>query len=122
MALSVQESYDMLVTQVHAPVFFNKLAQHGIPYPTTEEEAINVLQLAGKIRNAYERETVKAAGQRTEFAANLSNSLDAFLARQYGDNSAAETQYKEAAAEAMQLPQLREAAEIFNQYLAAQKG
>lgn len=118
MTMTLQESYDVLATQVHAPVFFAKLANNYGYRPNSEEEAIRCLKMAGKLRNAYEKEAVKTASKQ----ANTLDELDALLdnrlsAYGYGSNESKENT-KAAAADAIQHPHIKEAAEIFAEHLS----
>lgn len=57
-----QTAYTHLFQNVRADVLFRKLASYGIQ-PTTDKEAEDLLELAGKLRLAEESQPIKQAGQ-----------------------------------------------------------
>ena len=65
-----ETAYNHLFSQVHANVFFNKLASHGYA-PRNEKEAEELLTLAGKLRDA---EHTKAAQDNSQSPYALANS------------------------------------------------
>jgi hypothetical protein len=117
--LNPEEAYNVLVAQVHAPVFFNKLASvYGIA-PQTQEEARELLLMAGQLRNAHEQEGTKQASARGSYFAEARRDLNTVLANNgfqplVDDDSTV----KRAAAEAAQNPLIKEAAVVFSNYLA----
>ncbi len=117
--MTEQEAYDTLVDNIHAPIFFAKLASdYGIK-PATAEQAEGMLKLAGKLRNANEFNTMKAASSHSNIVSDANDHLDKLLAS-YGYDAPNEfdSQVKEAAVDALKQPQIKEAAEVFGQYLA----
>lgn len=46
----MQHEYELLVREVHAPVYFEKLAEYGI-VPQSPEEEVALLELAGILQN-----------------------------------------------------------------------
>jgi hypothetical protein len=116
--LTPEESYNVLVAQVHAPVFFEKLARvYGIN-PQTPDEARELLLMAGQLRNAHEQESVKAASANTNFLAQARNDLNKTLySRGYAPLGDQDASVKTAAAQAAQNPLLKEAALVFSNYL-----
>lgn len=117
-SLTPEEAYNVLVAQVHAPVFFEKLARVYGVQPQTAEEARELLLIAGQLRNAHEQQAVKSASARGNFLAEARRDLDNVLAQQ-GFNPVVEneTTVKQAAAEAVQNPLIKEAALVFNHYI-----
>ncbi len=116
--LTPNESYDVLVAQVHAPVFFNKLASvYGI-VPQTQDEARELLLMAGQLRNAHEQDATKQANARGNFYAEARRDLTNALG-QSGVNTLPEdySAVKNAAAEAVKNPLTREAALVLSNHL-----
>jgi hypothetical protein len=119
--LKPEDAYNVLVAQVHAPVFFNKLASvYGIR-PQNPEEARELLLIAGQLRNAHEQEQTKAASDRVGFFAEARKDLNEAMSQQGFAPVAQDTgdaSVKRAAAEAVQNPLIKEAAVVFSQYMA----
>lgn len=116
--LSPEDAYNVLVAQVHAPVFFEKLARvYGIR-PRNQEEARDILTMAGELRNAHEQHGTKAAAAASNFYGNARRDLAKALTTQGFAPLVDEREtVKQAAAAAVQNPLIREAALVFNQYL-----
>jgi len=114
-SLTYQDAYNLLVEQIYAPVFFEKLAtDFGIQY-STEDEAREFLVLAGKLEHLDEARQVKQASDRTSFVASASNSLDTIL-NTVGINTQNPQQnleVKQAAAQLSQVPYIRNAALLY---------
>jgi hypothetical protein len=116
--LNAEQSYNVLVSQVHAPVFFNKLASvYGIK-PQTPEEAQELLVMAGKLRNAHEIETTKQASTSTNYLTQAQRDLDIALGQAGVPSVSEELATKRAAAEAAKNPLIQEAAVVFSNYMA----
>lgn len=116
--LNPEESYNVLVAQVHAPVFFSKLASTWGVSPQTPEEAKELLMMAGQLRNAHEQENVKVAQANGSFLAQARQSLNSTLTENgYQSLVDEDATIKKAAAEAVQNPLIKEAALVFNTYL-----
>lgn len=117
--LSADASYNVLVAQVHAPVFFNKLASvYGI-VPQTQEEARDLLLLAADTRNAHEQQQVKQASARGTFYAEARRDLSTVLGTAGLQQPVEDrTHIKQAAAAAAQNPLIAEAALVFSQHLS----
>jgi hypothetical protein len=119
--MTPEEAYDVLVAQVHAPVFFEKLAKvYGI-VPQTAKQAQDLLQMAGTLRNVHETETTKAAAAQGDLVSEAKQDLDRILS-QYGyqplpDNDPG---VKQAAWNLAGTPMLREAALVFQHHLNSQ--
>jgi len=114
MPMTDQDSYNVLIESIYAPTFFNKLASDFNWTPSSQEEAVKAMKMAGKVRNQYELQKVKVASQRVKTLDDLDNHLDSFLGVQHQD-----TNVKAAAQNALQYPQIREAAQVFSEYLAS---
>lgn len=101
-----QTAYNTLLEGVHAKVFFHKCAAAGYA-PRSQEEALVMLDTAGKLRAVFESEQVKAAGARDNPYVQMNSSLDRVM-DQYGlgreKTAEIETGYREAAAHLMQDP------------------
>lgn len=61
---SPDQAFDKIATDVHANVFFTKLAQRGYQ-PRSQEEAFELLKLAADLRTAAEDPRIKAAFDRS---------------------------------------------------------
>lgn len=120
MPMTAQESYDLLVEQVHAPVFFQKLAQVYNLTPSSHDEAIRLLKMAGKLRNAYEHEAVKTAQQRVNNLDRIDDSLDNILSAYGYEPHEQNENVKAAAAAVLQYPQIRDAVATLSQHLNQQ--
>lgn len=105
-------AYDHLFGNVHAQVFFGRLAQRGYA-PQNEKQAQDLFGLAGRLRAVEEAE--KTAGDDSPFSGALS-ALDGFLGQNgYADQAATQEHamaIKEASAELAQDPA------IYNSVLA----
>jgi hypothetical protein len=79
--MNPQEAHNTLYQRVHVPVFFNKLASDFGIVPQNEQEAYDMLTIAGKLRTLYDNEKqakVKAASSKLS---KLNADLDAELAK-----------------------------------------
>lgn len=117
--LSPENAYDVLVAQVHAPVFFEKLARvYGIK-PSTPEEAREYLLMAGQLRNAHEQESVKQASVGANLLSEARRDLNKTLEQNgYSSLGHEDITIKKAAATAAQHPLLQEAALVFANYMS----
>ncbi len=117
--LTPEDAYNVLVSEVHAPVFFNKLASvYGIR-PNNQEEARELILMAGQLRNAHEQEKVKKAAATTNSLALARNDLTSTLTQQgYAALVDDDVTVKQAAATAVsQSALIKEAAVVFGNYL-----
>jgi len=125
--MTPEQAYDTLVTNVHAPVFFEKLARvYGIR-PHNEDDARELLLIAGELRHAHEQDRTKQAAAASSVLQNARHDLQGVLREQgyqtlrsddlHGP-TIAEPQVKEAAARAAQHPLLREASLVLQNHLA----
>lgn len=83
---SPEDAYAHLFDQVHAQVFFTKVAQAGYA-PRTEKEAADLLELAGKLRLVQEDPAVKQASDASSPYAVASSALDRLLGQNGMDGS-----------------------------------
>lgn len=130
-----ETAYATLFNGVHSEVFFNKLAAAGFA-PRSEQEAMWMLETAGKLRAVSETQQVKQAGMEDNPFYRMNASLDKVLDH-YGlgqtkqaSRAEVETGYKQAAARLMQDPtfynsvlslKAHEAQELKNQFDASQR-
>jgi hypothetical protein len=77
--MTAEQGYNLLHGRVYAPVFFNKLAQHGNK-PKNEAEATAMLNAAGKLRTLYDADLEKKAAAKSNKLTKLSAALDQRLA------------------------------------------
>jgi hypothetical protein len=121
--MTPEQAYDVLVAQVHAPVFFKKLASvYGIA-PQNAKQARELLQMAGQLRNVHEAETTKEAAAHGDIVSEAKRDLDNVLS-QYGypplpDNDPV---VKQAAWDMAGNAVLREAALVFQHHLNNAQG
>jgi len=112
-----QAQLHRLVESVYAPVFFEKLAYHGI-VPETAEDQAALLQIAAVLENQLAATQIKQASQ-----ANWTTALQELNSAVYGtplpDTSPSAAYHKQAAAQLVQDEGLAEAA---LQYMAMQAG
>jgi hypothetical protein len=116
--LTPDDAYNVLVSQVHAPVFFEKLARVYGVQPQSPDEARELLLIAGQLRNADDQQAVKQASQRENFYASARQDLSRAMAA----NGLAPIQHdglavKQAAQQAAQNPLIEEAAMVFSRHL-----
>lgn len=74
--LTPEQAHRVLFDNVHAPVFFNKLAEDYGVVPQNEQEALQLLDLSDKLRVAQAQEQTKSANQRNEFLDAAGAELD----------------------------------------------
>jgi hypothetical protein len=74
-----QEGYRLLFDQIHAPVFFEKLAEHGIE-PQTEEEVNALLKMGADLMRSQALERQKQAQAQGSFILKAAQSLNGALA------------------------------------------
>lgn len=116
-----QSAHSLLVNQIYAPVFFEKLAaDYGIQ-PSNEQEAQELMTLAGKLQQLDEVQRAKAASSRSTIVSAANQGLDKVLngmgVQTSSNNSYAEAEIKEAAAQLAQIPQVRDAALLYQDAL-----
>ncbi len=74
--MTPEQAHNVLFDNVHAPVFFNKLAEDYGVVPQNEQEALQLLDLSDKLRVAQAQEQTKSAAQRSEFLDAAGAELD----------------------------------------------
>ena len=95
-------AYNHLFGDVHARVFFGKLASYGIQ-PTTEKEAEHLLHIAGQLRTSDSPTKQAAESSRFSGAASaLNNVLSPAPATAHQQAAITDRMIKQAAAELMQ--------------------
>lgn len=126
MSTTYQDAYDHMIQNVYAPVFFNKLAADYGLRPTTEQEARELLVLAGKLEQLEREHQTKQAQERTNVVTNAHQYLDQLLGRgpaaPASPNAYSESEVKQAAAELTQVDHLRDAALLFADYMRQVNG
>lgn len=116
--LSPEDAFNVLTTQVHAPVFFEKLARVYNISPGNQEEARELLLMAGQLRNAHEQQQEKNAQINTSFISQARRDLNNTLNYCGFQPTVDQTQIiKEAAATAVQNPLIRDAALVFENFM-----
>jgi hypothetical protein len=113
-----QEAYQGLIRNAYAPVFFEKLAtSYGIK-PSSDEEAVQLLSLAGKLRHAETQASEKTAGDRTTVLAEAHRKLDQLLGMPASSVSSNESNaVKVAAAKLSESQEMRDAALLYRDFL-----
>ena len=113
----VREGYDLLVGQVHAPLFFEKLANDYGIVANSDEERAALLEMAGVLQNAQAQDMAKeASAGHSPLVAALDELKGSLTDDGYWDRSAplAETSHdrmlKAAAAGLAASPELQDAA------------
>ena len=74
--MTPEQAHNVLFDNVHAPVFFNKLAEDYGVVPQNEQEALQLLDLSDTLRVAQAQEHTKSAAQRNEFLDAAGAELD----------------------------------------------
>lgn len=123
--MSGAEAHGVLISEIFAPVFFQKLAANGID-PQTDEERQRYLNIGFKLLAADQHETVKKASTRVDFLSQAEADLDAEMNRRYGtpvqaqQNLAVETYIKQAADLLGEHPLIQQAVADYNEAVEAQ--
>lgn len=119
--MTPEDAYNILVSQVHAPVFFTKLANVYNIKPETEEDASELLLIAAQLRNAHEQDQAKQASARTNYFADARKELtDKLNITGYNAIPYDDISVKQAAKQAIQHEQIKEAAYVFSEFLSSQ--
>ncbi len=117
--LTAEQAYNVLVTSVHAPVFFRKLASVYSIEPQNEEDAQELLRMAADLRNAHNQSTQKQARANGSLIKQARQALQAQLQKEgYSPLPVNSSQLQKEASEAARSPLLQEAALVFQSYLA----
>jgi hypothetical protein len=112
-----EQAQQVLAETVHAPVFFNKLAEDYGIVPQNEQEALQLLDLSNKLRVVQAQEQTKSASQRNEFLDAAGAELDRTV---YGSREPQRTDVVSQAAHEMSYdPILKEAALTYQDAVAA---
>lgn len=114
--MTYQDAYDLLIQQIYAPVFFDKLATDYGVQASTEQEAREFLVLAGKLEQLDQAKATKQASDRTSFVSAASTNLDSLLSRagiSGPANVQADAEVKQAASKLAQVPHIRDAALLY---------
>ena len=118
-------AYDFLYSQIHAPVFFNKLAQDYGIVPQNDTEAIQLLDMAADLFAAGQQEQQKQASAQGTFINQAHQSLQMLLGKTGGARDvnapANDRLVKQAAAELTRNPYVRAAALSYQLHLAQQQ-
>jgi hypothetical protein len=78
--MTPEQAYNVLYHRVHAPVFFNKLAAHGIQ-PRNAADAQQMLEVSGKLRTLYNASLAEKEAATSSGLSKMSQALDAKLAQ-----------------------------------------
>ncbi len=118
--LKFEDAYDVLVSQIHAPVFFEKLASVYNIKPQTPDEAKELLLLSAQLRNAHDQQATKTASDNTNLLTEARQDLEKVLTKQgFQSVTVSNHQVKQAAAAAVQNPLIKEAAVVFGNHMSA---
>lgn len=107
-----------LLSQVYAPVFFDKLASYGV-LPANDAEAYDLLNLDAKLRYLEEQDMAKTASERTSWISRANQGLDALLGQQPHTAAQAldENMVQKAAADMCRNEQIRDSALLYQDAL-----
>jgi len=114
--LNPEQAYNVLFENVHAPVFFNKLASDYNIVPQNEQEALQLLDLSDKLRVAQGQEQTKSAEQRNSFLDAAGSELDRAV---YGEQDVTGDAIHQASTEMAADPLLKEASLTYQDAIAA---
>jgi len=92
-----QDAYNHLLQNLHAPVFFNKLAQDYGVQPQSRQEALDLLSLGGSLFQQYQNQE-KQASNNSRFS-GLLNEITGGAASAQTDDALIEKAAAEAAAD-----------------------
>jgi hypothetical protein len=119
-------AYDFLYSQIHAPVFFNKLAQDYGIVPANDAEAVQLLEMGADLFAAGQQEQQKQASAQGSFLNGAHQSLQVLLGKQASARAvnapANDRLVKQAAAELTRNPYVRAAALAYQLHLTQQQG
>jgi hypothetical protein len=120
-----QQAYRLLYDQIHAPVFFEKLAERGVE-PQSEQEVQALLMMGANLMQTQTLERQKrASSQEGSFILKAAQSLDAAL-RESGlalpSSTAVDQVIKSASYQVAKDPAVQQAAITYQGYLARQAG
>lgn len=114
-----QEAYNLLYNEIHAPIFFEKLAERGI-VPQTEQEVDALLNMGASLMQSQAVARQKQAQAQGSFILKAAESLDAALADRglASQAPAVEAVIKRASYTLAKNEQVRDAALAHLQYIA----
>ena len=115
-----QDAYNSLVVNVHRPFFLEKLARDWGVVPNGPDEELQLLNLAGTLRQAKEAEQIKQANAGgNSFLTEATDSLKGAMRQLgYGDAPTShELQVKHAAAQLAANPYVQQAVMDYGSYL-----
>jgi hypothetical protein len=116
------DAYRLLFDQIHAPVFFEKLAEHGIE-PSSPEEIEALLQMGATLMQSQAVARQKQASAQGSFILQAARSLDVALADRGlapAQSSALDGVIKSAAYKVAQDKTIRDAVITYQNYIARQ--
>jgi hypothetical protein len=120
---AAEDAYGLLYEQIHAPVFFQKLAQDYGIVPANDEQAARLLQMGADLFLNDRQEQEKQAASRGDFIAQAQEQLDRILGKQgsHGPaNPANDRLVKQAASQLARNPHVRAAALAYQYHLTNQ--
>jgi hypothetical protein len=123
--LTQDQAFDVLAENIHAPIFFDKLARVYGVRPGSVEDAHELLMIAGELRHAHQQAQVKQAAAATSVLQNARQDLAKVL-RENGYQPLYDaqpsyqplynqSQVKQAAADAAKNATIRQAALVLQQ-------
>lgn len=113
-------AHDLLFREVHVPVFLEKLAADYGVTPSNDDEVLQLLELAGKLRVAHETTTTKTANQRQNFLGKAIEKLDGIMAESgMAHRSAADARHTKLAQDLAASPEIRKAVLDYQNGIAA---
>jgi hypothetical protein len=119
-------AYDFLYGQIHAPVFFTKLAQDYGIVPADDAEATRLLEMGADLFAVEQQAQEKQAQSQGSFIGEAHNGLQVLLGKQASARDvnapANDRLVKAAAAELTRNPYVRAAALAYQLHLAQQQG
>jgi hypothetical protein len=118
-----QDAYRTLFDEIHAPVFFEKLAEHGIE-PQSETEMAALLDMGAKLMLSQRAAQVKQAQAQGSFVLQAHESLNVALAERGlapPPVAASDGVIKQAAARVASEGRFQQAALAYQDFLARQQ-
>jgi hypothetical protein len=118
-----QDAYRLLFDQIHAPVFFEKLAERGIE-PESEQEIQALLEMGANLMRSQAAERQKQASAQGSFIVKAAQSLNVALADRGlapPPSESVDRVIKAASYRVAQDPSVQAAAIKYQEYLARQQ-
>ncbi len=124
--MSGPDAHGLLMREIFAPAFMDKLAQHGI-VPQTQEEATHCLSMGQKLLVADQYEQTKKASTRVDQLKQAEADLDREFKRRYGHSPAGvaspdDDYVKKASAYLGRMPAIQQAVADYNEAVEAEQG